>query len=216
MKLCIVVGHSILKNGNITSANQIINEYKYCKELAIILVANLKKQNQKTDLLIIEEKKLTKRNEEKNYKLNILNSKKYDLIIELHLNSSENKNANGVECFYSNSKGKKYAEEIEKSLSKIFTIRNTNKKRTDLYMLNRNINDTILLETFFCSNSDDVNKGKDKEKIAELITKGILGKDYKEKIEYYRVQVGAFNIKENAERLKKELISKGYNDAFII
>lgn len=32
---------------------------------------------------------------------------------------------------------------------------------------------------------------------------------------YYRVQVGAFTVKENAERLKETLKSQGYNDAYI-
>lgn len=31
----------------------------------------------------------------------------------------------------------------------------------------------------------------------------------------YRVQVGAFSVRENAERLRDELIEKGYKDAFI-
>ncbi|HDX7260820.1 TPA: N-acetylmuramoyl-L-alanine amidase, partial [Clostridioides difficile] len=34
MKICITVGHSILKNGSCTSADGVVNEYKYNKSLA--------------------------------------------------------------------------------------------------------------------------------------------------------------------------------------
>ncbi|GAA0222862.1 hypothetical protein J2Z43_002146 [Clostridioides mangenotii] len=34
MKICITVGHSILKNGNCTSASGVVNEYQYSKALA--------------------------------------------------------------------------------------------------------------------------------------------------------------------------------------
>jgi N-acetylmuramoyl-L-alanine amidase len=33
---------------------------------------------------------------------------------------------------------------------------------------------------------------------------------------FYRVQVGAFNAKENAEKMKEELVNHGYKDAFIV
>ena len=54
--------------------------------------------------------------------------------------------------------------------------------------------------------------------IGEAICKGICdyyGVPYVAEETIYRVQVGAFIIKENAERLKEELKEKGY-DAFIV
>ena len=42
MKVAIIVGHSILKNGTCTSAKGEVLEYSYCKELAPIVQKYLK------------------------------------------------------------------------------------------------------------------------------------------------------------------------------
>jgi len=42
MKIAITVGHSILKSGLCTSANGVVNEYKYCKMLSDFLAKILR------------------------------------------------------------------------------------------------------------------------------------------------------------------------------
>lgn len=49
------------------------------------------------------------------------------------------------------------------------------------------------------------------EKVNKKIMEPVIGLNV-----LYKVQVGAFAKKENAERLKKELRKKGYNDCFIV
>lgn len=62
--------------------------------------------------------------------------------------------------------------------------------------------------------------------IAVAIAKGLCnhyGVKYVESVDhdsnpnvFYRVQVGAFNVKENAEKMKEELVNYGYKDAFVV
>ena len=52
MKIACTVGHSILKNGNSTSANGVVNEYRWCKEFVPMLVDTFKSQGVDADLII--------------------------------------------------------------------------------------------------------------------------------------------------------------------
>ncbi|WP_027703011.1 N-acetylmuramoyl-L-alanine amidase [Metaclostridioides mangenotii] len=176
MKICITVGHSILKDGNCTSASGVVNEYQYCKALAPVLTNLLKKEGHTVDMIICPEIQFTKATEEKDYKLPKINGKKYDLCLELHLNSF-NKTAKGAEVLYVSNSGKIYAERVMKKLATLFTNRGV-KLRNDLYILNGTDCPTILLETFFCDNAKDYRVAKDKnyEGVAKLIAEGILNK----------------------------------------
>nr|WP_312985515.1 N-acetylmuramoyl-L-alanine amidase [Clostridioides sp.] len=176
MKICIIVGHSILKSGLCTSASGVVNEYQYCKSLAPTLESLLKKEGHTVDLIICPERQFTKATEEKNYKLSRINGKRYDLCLELHLNSY-NKSAKGAEVLYCSNSGKVYADRVMKKLATIFTNRGV-KLRKDLYILNGTDCPTILLETFFCDNAADYNIAKNKgyDGVAKLIAEGVLNK----------------------------------------
>ena len=72
-------------------------------------------------------------------------------------------------------KGAKYAEPVEKQLSKVFLSRGI-QQRTDLYILNGTNCPAILLETFFCTSKADYKKAKgliNRKKLAKLIANGI-------------------------------------------
>ena len=176
MKICITVGHSILKNGECTSASGVVNEYQYCKALAPVLINSLKNEGHTVDMIICPEKQFTKATEEKNYKLSRINGKEYDLCLELHLNSY-NKSAKGAEVLYCSSAGKIYADRVMKKLAMIFTDRGV-RIRKDLYILNGTDCPTILLETFFCDNAADYNIAENNNYygIAKLIAEGVLNK----------------------------------------
>lgn len=174
MNIIITVGHSRLKSGLYTSADGTkdggCNEYIWCKRFSKQLKAALKKKGHKVRRVVCPEKKFTRSTEEKNYKLNIINSGNYDLVIELHLNAATS-SASGSEVLYKTSSGKKYADKVQKALAKIFTDRGV-KKRTDLYILNGTKPPAILIETFFCTSESDYKKAKGlnkRRKIAKLI-----------------------------------------------
>lgn len=178
LKIAITVGHSRLKNGCYTSADGTkyggCNEYIWCKKYSEQLEAALKQNGHKVDVIICPEKKFTSSSEEKPYKLNIINSGNYNLVIELHLNSSL-QTANGTEVLYKTDSAKKYATEVQKQLSTVFRDRGI-KNRTDLYILNGSKAPAILIETFFCTNKNDYMKAKgikNRRNIAQLTAKGI-------------------------------------------
>lgn len=177
MKICISVGHSILKNGATTSADGVVNEYFYNKQLAPFVVSTLKKEGHVVDLLICPEKTFTSKDEERKYKLNRINGKGYDLVAELHLNSADGK-AKGTEVLYYSNKGKLYAEKIVSKLGTTFTNRGS-KSRPELYMLNSTDCPAVIVESFFCDSSEDYKKASNLgfSEMARLISEGILNKN---------------------------------------
>ena len=97
----------------------------------------------------------------------------YDLVMELHLNASGTKTAEGCEVLYKSTKGKKYADSIQKQLAKVFKSRGT-VKRDNLYMLNQTKAPAIILETFFCTNPKEWKYAVEhKTKIGKLIANGV-------------------------------------------
>lgn len=178
MKIALSVGHSILKNGLITSANGIINEYKYCKDIAPLVKKYLEQLGHAVELIICPEKVFISSTDERPYKLNIVNdkSKKFDLVVELHLNAFNNADANGTEVYYYSSVGKVFADRVQAKLSTKFKDRKVQQK-SNLYILNSSNHPAILLELFFCTNTGDVEIGKDMDTIARLVSEGIAGKE---------------------------------------
>ena len=123
-KICITIGHSMLKNSNITSADGVkmsgCNEYKYNKLLAPYIKKYLEQLGNDVDIITCPEKQFDKSTDEANYKLNLVNKGGYDLVIELHLNASDNKSANGCEVLYLSESGKKYAIRVQEKLATVF------------------------------------------------------------------------------------------------
>ncbi|WP_243167402.1 MULTISPECIES: N-acetylmuramoyl-L-alanine amidase [Anaerostipes] len=172
-RVAISVGHSILKNGMCTSAGGYTNEYQYNKKLAPLLKKYLERSGWVADVIRCPEKKFSAASEEKSYKLPLINSKNYDLAVELHLNASNGKGY-GAEVYYKTSSGKTYAKRVQKKLATLFRDRGA-KKTDSLYFLNGTKPPAILVESFFCDNKNDYKKGKDLEKVARLIAEGIIG-----------------------------------------
>lgn len=218
MKIGVIVGHSILKNGSITSANSsFCNEYLYCKELGEYIRKLGEKTIHKIDIIQCPEKVFNKAREEKDYKLGKINGKKYDMILELHLNSSSNTSATGTEVLYYSEKGKVIADRIYKKVNPILNKKRGIKKRTDLYILRDTDCPATLLELFFLSNIEDFKTMENykKENIARLILEGLIGEDIKDNgiEEIYRVrrswsdtksQIGAYKNLDNAFKNCKE------------
>lgn len=179
MRILLTVGHSKLKNKSITSADGTKfgggNEYKYCKSLSKYVKNALEANGHEVDRIVCPERQFSKFAEEKTYKLAIEHATSYDLVMELHLNAAGTKTAEGCEVLYKSAKGKRYADNIQKQLAKVFKDRGT-KKRDDLYMLNKTKAVALILEPFFCTNPKEwkyAKKLKNKKKIAKLIANGI-------------------------------------------
>lgn len=227
MKIILTVGHSILKNGNCTSADGRpfggVLEYAYNKNIVNRVAEYLRGVGHTVDVLICPELQFSRSTDEKSYKLQRVNNGGYDLVCELHLNASALHNARGCEVLYLSEEGKKIAQRVLSSLTKVFKSRGI-QKRPNLYMLNSTKPTAIMLETFFCDSSADCALAEKKD-VALLIAEGIHGgmitSEPQEGTDpvpsgmLYRVQTGAFTVWKNAERMKTELQKKGFRDAFI-
>lgn len=178
MKYALSVGHSILKNGNCTSASGEgrggVNEYEYNKKLVKIVAKYIKAAGHKFTIIQCPERKFTSASQERSYKISKINSGNYDVAVELHLNASDGKGC-GTEQWYKTSSGKKYADRVQKKTKTVFKDRG-NKQTNGLYFLNSTKPPAVILETFFCDNKGDYAKGKDLEKIGKLIAEGLVGK----------------------------------------
>lgn len=143
--------------------------------------------------------------------------KSVDFVLELHLNSFSSDKAQGVEVLCK--RDSVFSRTLAEKVSNCGFSNRGVKLRKDL--LNMNYCDTIdkpyvLLECGFITNYHDVSVLKNsQEKIAQAIAQSFkvcynLG-EKKSNSELYIVQVGAFARKENAEKLKKQLMAKGFN-----
>ncbi|MGB4385885.1 MAG: N-acetylmuramoyl-L-alanine amidase [Caldicoprobacterales bacterium] len=160
------------------------------------------------------------------------NKAKADIFVSIHYNAFKGVwgSHGGIETFHypGSTKGKKLAELVQKELVKATGLRNRGVKTNNFYVLRHTKIPAILCECGFMDNLEEAKlmlDEKHQQKVAEAIAKGIcsyLGVKYVPKPEpkpqpkpagnvLYKVQVGAFAQRENAERLANELKKKGYS-----
>lgn len=147
----------------------------------------------------------------------------YDYVLEIHLNSSNGKGA-GSEIYISPLEVADTAEKaILNSLCSL-GFKNRGVKRDKPNLLNMKKcrasgTSYALLEVCFIDNENDMCLlNGNKEKVCQLIAKGIcdgFGIVYNPAIPqqfsgFFKVQVGAFMLYKYAEKLRDELLSKGY------
>lgn len=159
-----------------------------------------------------------------------------DLDVSIHFNAGANdKKGNGVTTgtevyiFDNSSKAKPYAQEIVNSIAALGYKNRGVKINKNLYVLKNTKAPALLVECCFVDDADDVGLYS-VHSMASAIVRGISGQVYEpdkaeesetdpEQKVLYRVQVitqyGAFSVKENAERLQKELQDKGL-DAIVV
>ena len=155
------------------------------------------------------------------------NNNNVDICVSLHCNSFSQNSAQGLETYYYNGsvKGKNLAGKIQNSIinAKLYS-KNRGLKTDNLHMTREVKAPAVLVEMGFISNDTDRGYLSKTEDMAIAIAKGILdyweipfdnesSKNSSDKL--YKVQVGAFKEKTNADRLNQELRTKGYN-SFIV
>lgn len=172
--------------------------------------------------------------------VNKCNSTAANLDVSIHFNSGANdKGGNGrstgVEVYvYSKDAGAQdYAKRVVDAIANLGFKNRGVKENKDLFVLRKTKAPAMLIECCFVDDADDVQL-YDVQSMASAIVYGITGKVYKEPAvvvdneaskagsesktgdanTIYRVQVGAFKNKDNAEKLKAQLINAGFQ-AFI-
>lgn len=160
-----------------------------------------------------------------------------DLDVSIHFNSGAgnpggNGKTTGVEAYvYSaSSAAKPYAEKICQAIANLGFRNRGVKTSSTLYVLKHTVSPAVLIECCFVDDKDDVEL-YDYQKMAAAIVRGITGQNVEEvpetdsagegeetptgdKKALYRVQVGAYSVKSNAEAMKQKLQAAGF-EAFI-
>ncbi len=146
----------------------------------------------------------------------------YNYFISFHRNAFKPEQASGVETFtYINQtkKAKSLADKIQKNLVGIgFSDRKV--KKANFHVLRETKSPAVLIEVGFIDNTKDNELFDTKfNEIVEAVTRAILdevGITYKEEAppstaKYYRVQIGAFSNKTNAENTLKKIKEAGFD-----
>lgn len=165
------------------------------------------------------------------------NSRKVDIDVSIHFNSGAkdakgNGKTTGTECFiYSDksTRAKEVATNVVKAIANLGFKNRGVKINPGLYFLKNTNAQAILIECCFVDDRDDAEL-YDARQMAEAIVFGLTGQKYTEKViqimdpaignegetptgdtkSIYRVQVGAFTDRRNAEKLKNALDVRGY------
>lgn len=144
-----------------------------------------------------------------------------DIAVSFHANAG---GGDGFEAFYwsKSAEGKKLASLGEKYVKALGQNSRGIKSGNKLSFVKNTTMTAVLFESFFLDNAKDKTIGDttaEQKRFGVAYAKAILeylGIEYKEEVKtLYRVQVGAYSVKENAERMRDELKKKGY-DAIIV
>lgn len=149
---------------------------------------------------------------ELNFSINKANNEGVQKYYSIHMNSCDNETANGVELLrYSDTKDD--TKRILDNLSKLGFLNRGVKFRTDLGELKRTSMDSTIIEVCFVSSRKDTDLYKKigYKDIAFAIATGIEPSVKREEETVYRVQVGAFKDKKNADDLLQKLKEKGFD-----
>lgn len=149
-----------------------------------------------------------------------------DLAVEIHNNAG---GGDGAEVFYHHGggKGKTLAENILSEIVKVGQNSRGIKTRVnsqgkDYYgFIRETVCPSTIIEVCFVDNASDLKilaSESQKKLMGEAIAKGVLktlGVAIQSESRYYKVQVGAYLYRENAEDMQKKIKAVGF-DAFIV
>lgn len=157
-----------------------------------------------------------------------------DCFLSIHINSSESTAANGYEDFIYNGpvSAKTVAfqnvmnDEIFNAI-KSHGVANRGKLKANFHVLRESHMPALLTENLFIRNAKDADRLKDSRFKADLVRGHVTGLEKflgLKKLQteppmdgkLYKVQLGAFAERENAEGLLKVMAASGFNGGFII
>lgn len=137
-----------------------------------------------------------------------------DFFVSIHRNAFPTPNtASGVETLVYDNSGIKaeVAENINAQLAELGFKNLGVKERPNLVVLKRTEMPAVLVEAGFIDNeADNALFDANFDAVAQAIADGITNTLGSEKSELYKVQVGLFRLQRNAERLREELASEGF------
>ncbi|MBB6283839.1 N-acetylmuramoyl-L-alanine amidase [Geobacillus subterraneus] len=197
------------------------------KDLTLVIVKRIGKMLDEYEGVEVHYTRTDDRFVELSERAAIANRLKADFFLSIHINAS---GGTGFESYiYNGNVGKAtiaYQNVIHSEILRaIGNVQDRGKKRANLQVLRETSMPALLTENLFVDNKDDAAKLKD-AKFIEAVVRGhvegiakAFGLKKKTKPQapqkpstgkLYRVQVGAFSDRRNAERLAEELKRKGY------
>ncbi len=149
-----------------------------------------------------------------------------DLAVDIHCNAG---GGDGAEVFYhyGGGKSKTLAENILSEIVKVgqnsrgAKIRKNSQGKDYYGFIRETSAPAVIVECAFVDNANDLKilaTESDRQKVGQAIAKGILktlGVAYQGERGYWKVQVGAYLYRENAEDMQKKIKAVGF-DAFIV
>lgn len=168
------------------------------------------------------------------------NTRKVDLDVSIHFNAGAKNRGDGITTgteaylFSAGSQARRYAEEITKEIAKLGFRNRGVKTNPNLYYLRKTKSPAVLIECCFVDDKDDVDL-YDYQEMASAIVLGITGQKVPMQEDrsddeaaengqettiadgptLYRVQIGSYSRKINAEDMKEKLRKAGF-DAVIV
>lgn len=218
MNVLVVAGHTLNPNKG-CGAIGYINESTENRILGKLIVEYINKTNHKAVYGEV--------NKSDTYladQVALANKGKYDLVIQVHFNANKTTlSAMGTETLYKSNKGKEYAQKVTNKLGTLYKRRGA-KLRTDLYWLNKTNAPAILIETCFVDSKADTDKYiSNKNYTAKLIAEAVTGQAIVDNTntqtptnKLYKVCVGAYKDRENADKILNEAKNKGFKDAYLL
>ena len=161
------------------------------------------------------------------------NSKPKTIFISLHANAFSSESARGTETYIAknaSSTSRNFAKVLNDEVVKVMKSLDKNAKDRgvkckDWTVIQKASMPSVLLEYAFYSNLDDLKILKNnRSELVEATIKAIcqyFGIEYKKEIttntnKMYKVCIGAYKNKDNADKILKEAKSKGFKDSYII
>ena len=147
-------------------------------------------------------------------RVDISNKNNCDLFISIHCNAHSNKTANGFET-YSYTGNSELQKLIHKNiLNRIPSLKDRGIKKASYYVLKYTKAKAVLIECGFITNKSDYEILLNNiDNFALAICQSIvsfMGLKQMDNREVYRVCVGSYTIKENAQNMLKQLQKDGY------
>lgn len=223
-------GHGMETNGKrtpqIKEIGRFIHENEFNRAVVKLLDTELKRCGFDT-LLVAPTDKDTPLKE----RVKLANDKKADAYISIHYNAFDGKfddyNPEGlsVHIYTNTTKSEPLAKAIHKHLKQGTKQKDRGIIRSNYHVLRETDMIAVLTENGFMDNKREAMLMIDEDfrkEVAREHAMGIcdyFGVEYiaekKKEIKYFRVQVGAFTVKSNAERLRDNLVDLGFTDAYI-
>lgn len=215
-------GHNKNTSGK-RSFDESLYEYEFNYDVSCKIKKHLDRHGVSCQVLVSEIANSNNEIGERLKKIKEINPK---IVVSIHANANGStwNDANGWEVYTYKNKGEsfKIAQLIKKYSIPYLGLRDRGIKGNSVSAIVDNTTmPAVLVEHGFYTNKEELAKLKSqefREKCAIADTKGILeylGIAWKDEIVeekvLYKVQVGAFSTKENAEKLVKEMKDRGYN-----